>query len=340
MLICSMGFAACTQPADRAVIAVLIASGDQISADPATDPVRVLRERIELRCPECVVVVREDTTPASLRAVVDDGADVVVAQPASAEQGVELAAAAGDVPVVAFDTNFSGAEFYVGYDRAATVELLAKEVSRQVGGPGAALVVPGAVTGGGGETETAGADPAADADAKTLRQALGKRDIRIAAQQQATADAQETQAWVTDRLQGPGGGRIAAIVAGSDAASVAVEQALSRRPISGRPILAGVGGELSAVRRVIQGDQTLAVHTPQTRTARAVADVAVSLASATQGDDLEAESQVDEVPATVFDPVIVSRDNVTEAVVRDGTYTTEQLCKGDVKAACLRLGII
>ncbi len=294
--------------------------------DPATDPVTVLRERIEQRCPDCVVVVRADSTPTALRAVVQDGADVVIAEPASAEQGAELVAAAGEIPLVALDTNFAGADYYVGYDRAVSMNLLAKELAGQVGGSRAALLVP--ETGSG------------DADAVSLRRALGGQGIRIAGQQPAGANASQTGVWVTDRLQGPGGGRVAAVVTGSDEAAVAVGRALSRRPIAGRPLLAGAGGELRAVRRVIQGDQTLAVHTPQTRTARTAADVAVSLASATGGADLDTGTEVDGVPATIFDPVIVSRDNVTEAVVRDGTYTTRQLCKSDVQAACRRLGII
>ena len=45
------------------------------------------------------------------------------------------------------------------------------------------------------------------------------------------------------------------------------------------------------------------------------------------------------VPALLYDPVLVSATNVTDRVVRDGTFTPEEICAGDIEAACARLGI-
>ena len=78
---------------------------------------------------------------------------------------------------------------------------------------------------------------------------------------------------------------------------------------------------------------------PVTRTAESAADVALSLASATGGTDLADDTEVEGVPAFLHDPMVVSATNVTDRVVRDGTFTPEEICAGDLAAACARLGI-
>ena len=78
---------------------------------------------------------------------------------------------------------------------------------------------------------------------------------------------------------------------------------------------------------------------PVARTAQRAADVALSLASENPGDDLRGATEVEGVPAYVYRPVLVDLAHVTDVVVRDGTFTTEELCAGPVADDCARLGI-
>ena len=46
------------------------------------------------------------------------------------------------------------------------------------------------------------------------------------------------------------------------------------------------------------------------------------------------------VPAFVFEPVVVTLENLTNTVVRDGIYPTTMICEGPVRTRCVALGII
>ena len=77
------------------------------------------------------------------------------------------------------------------------------------------------------------------------------------------------------------------MLAASDAQALGVLEAFEAAGLPRPwPLVAGIGGDLEAVRRVVGGDQTFTVHMPVTQTAQRAADVALSLASAEQGADL------------------------------------------------------
>jgi D-xylose transport system substrate-binding protein len=318
------GLAECEPEVDRTVIAVLTPDRDSTLA---TGPGRAaFRERIAQRCPDCVVIAGSDgTSPADLGAVLDNGADVVVVQVASAEQGEELVVEAGRVPVIAFDQFVAGADFHVGYDRSAVAPALAEAVAGSLDRSATALVVDG----DGGE----GAG---------LREALQAARVRVAAElDPADGTEGETRAWIERRLAGTRGRSVGAVVTVSDERAAEVVQAVresgERRPE--RPLVTGAGADLAAVRRIITGDQALTVHMPVARTSERAADLALGLASRPGAEETEGAVEVEGVPAFVYQPLVVSRENLTDVVVRDGTFTTEELCAGEVLASCERLGI-
>jgi D-xylose transport system substrate-binding protein len=45
------------------------------------------------------------------------------------------------------------------------------------------------------------------------------------------------------------------------------------------------------------------------------------------------------VPATLFDPVAVTIDNIMGTVVSGGSYTVAQICTAEYAAACAAAGI-
>jgi len=181
-----------------------------------------------------------------------------------------------------------------------------------------------------------------DAVEEGLRAGLLAGRVEIAAELEArTGTAEETRAWVEAQLDRRRGDPIGAVVTVSDDQALGVVDALQDvgLPRARWPLVTGVGADLAAVRRIIVGNQTLTVHMPVARTAQRTADVALSLASEASGADLRDATEVEGVPAFVYAPVVVSLGNVTDVVVRDGTFTTEELCAGSVAAACSRLGI-
>lgn len=321
--------AGCRESEDRIVIAVLTADG---RAALATEPGRsAFVERVAARCPDCVVSPRYDgTTAAAARAAIADGADVLIVQARTAALGEEVVEAAGRVPVVAFEQLVPGAAYVVAYDRSATGAVVAERVGEMVDGSGSALLIDGAVVDTGLDVVEAG-----------LKDGLRDADVEVAAELRATSGtAEEARSWVEEQLRGPRGSRIDAVLAATDEQARGVleafESARVRRPW---PVVTGVGADLEAVRRVVAGDQTYTVHMPVARTAERAADVALSLVSAAHGRDLEGATELGGVPAFLFEPVVVSSANVTNVVVRDGTYTTQEICSGALARVCERQGI-
>jgi D-xylose transport system substrate-binding protein len=324
---------ACRQPADRTVIAVLTPAS-ALAATLATDPGRsAFIDRITARCDTCVVADHyEGATAASARVAVADGADVIVVEALTSDVGEEVVVAAGTVPVVAFDRFVAGADWYVGYDRAQTGAAVAAAVAREVDADADVLVVAGSAV-----------DADTDVVGRGLSDGLAGRGVDVRAELAATSGtATETRDWVLDQLEDADRRQLGAVLAATDEQAQGVvdafRQARLPRPW---PLVTGAGGELDAVRRVVVGDQTFTVHMPVTKTAERAADVALSLASAAGGSDLTGAADVDGVPAFLYDPLLVGATNVTDRVVRDGTFTPEEICSGepDLERACARLGI-
>ena len=322
---------ACRQPADRAIIAVLTPAST-VAASLATDPGRsAFIDRIEARCDTCVVADQYDgATAASARVAVADGADVIVVEALTSDVGEEVVVAAGSVPVVAFDRFVAGADWYVGYNRADTGAAVADAVAREVGARDEVLVVAGSSI-----------DADVDVVEQGLSDSLAGHDVEVRAElAAATGTAAEAREWVLAELEDADGPPVGAVLAATDEQARGVVEAFAAARLPRPwPLVTGAGGELDAVRRVVAGDQTLTVHMPVARTAESAADVALSLVSAAGGDDLAGAAEVEGVPALLYDPVLVSATNVTDRVVRDGTFTPEEICAGDLEAACARLGI-
>ena len=46
-----------------------------------------------------------------------------------------------------------------------------------------------------------------------------------------------------------------------------------------------------------------------------------------------------DVPSIIFDPVVVTVNNINETVIKDGTWSVAQICTPRYKAACDTAGI-
>jgi D-xylose transport system substrate-binding protein len=79
---------------------------------------------------------------------------------------------------------------------------------------------------------------------------------------------------------------------------------------------------LAAVICIAQGEQSMTVYKPITQEADRAAEEAVRLAS---GSKVEAETAIRngkiEVPTILLKPIVVSRANIKETVVKDGFQT-------------------
>ncbi|MBG0814863.1 substrate-binding domain-containing protein [Planomonospora sp. ID82291] len=105
--------------------------------------------------------------------------------------------------------------------------------------------------------------------------------------------------------------------------------------------LTGQDADLAAIRRILLGAQTMTVYKPIKPEARNAARLAFDLGS---GRTARGTTTVDNgsgspIPALIIQPILVTRDNIKETVVEDGFWTVEEICAGDIRAACKAAGL-
>lgn len=316
--------AACEQePEDRDVIAVLVADADSDRWRGQDLP--AFSDAVEAECADCVVLTRNaQGDPAAqllqLTDVLESGADVVVLNAVSAETGEDMVTAA-DVPVIAYDRLVPGAEAYVGVNDAVSGRLVAAALREQLPtGRSDILVVS---DGPGGFTDRVVTE-------------LGER-VRVRAS--LPADQQgRARAWAAEQVVGSEP-PVAAVVTAEDgiAANVAAGLGAAGVAIPDRPRVTGRGARLPAVQRLVWGSQAVTVHVARGQQATAAAQLATAVVGG--GALPTAEGEVEGVPATLIRPTVVTLPTLSNTLVRQQVYTTEEICSEELLARCERLGL-
>ena len=106
----------------------------------------------------------------------------------------------------------------------------------------------------------------------------------------------------------------------------------------------GQDAELAAIQRILAGEQYMTIYKPIRPEAEAAAELAVNLVN---GDKAAADALAKktenngqkDVPSIIFDPVVVTKDNVKDTIVKDNFHPVDQLCSGAAASACQAAGI-
>jgi D-xylose transport system substrate-binding protein len=119
---------------------------------------------------------------------------------------------------------------------------------------------------------------------------------------------------------------ITAVVATNDSIASGAIQALEDHGLAGKVLVSGQDADLTAIVRVLMGTQTMTLYKPIVPQAQAAAEAAVSLA---KGEPTKTNGEVQvgtmRLPAIHFYPVVVTKDNVKETVIKDGFLKVEEI---------------
>ena len=122
------------------------------------------------------------------------------------------------------------------------------------------------------------------------------------------------------------GTRVDAVIGGNDDLAYGAIQALQEVGQAGKIPVTGQDAELAAVQRLIAGTQTLTVYKPGAELANRAVEDAIAL---TRGQKVQTNATEHNltvgVPSYLFDPIGVTKDNITSTVIKGGTYTTQQV---------------
>jgi D-xylose transport system substrate-binding protein len=123
--------------------------------------------------------------------------------------------------------------------------------------------------------------------------------------------------------------QVTAVVATNDSIASGAIQALEERGLAGKVLVSGQDADLSAIVRVLMGTQTMTLYKRILPQAQAAAEAAVRLAKGepvkTNG---EFRSGTIHLPAIYFHPVVVTKDNVKETVIKDGFQKVAEIKEG------------
>lgn len=260
------------------------------------------------------------------------GARVLVLDPVDGAAAVSIVAAANaqNIPVVSYDRLVLGGTlaYYVSFDNRRVGELQGTALVdrlEETGATGGILMVNGSPTDNNAGDFKKGALSAIQASDYTVLADFDTPDW----------SPDKAQEWVAGQLT-QYSGKYSAIYAANDGTAGGAIAALKAANASPWPLVTGQDAELSAIQRIVAGEQYMTVYKAIRFEAEKAAEVAVALA---KGEKVTGDTTVQGTPSTLFDPALVTIDTIMETVVADGFWTVADICTPDYAAACEAAGI-
>ncbi|MCW3491867.1 sugar ABC transporter substrate-binding protein [Microbacterium sp. SSM24] len=257
------------------------------------------------------------------------GVLVLDAVDANAAVSIVRSANAKGVPVISYDRLIAGGDlaYYISFDNEKVGVLQATEFVDAIedAGGGGILMVNGSPTDSNAALFRAGAHSLIDESGLDV---LAEYD---------TPDwsPDKAQEWVAGQIA-QYGDQIVGVYAANDGTAGGAVAALKAANVEPFPIVTGQDAELTALQRIVTGDQHMTVYKAIKPQAELAAEVAVALL---HGEEVTAPMEIDGVPSTLLDPVAVTVDNILETVVADGFWTVEDICTPAYADACEAAGI-
>ncbi|WP_432037803.1 substrate-binding domain-containing protein [Streptomyces cucumeris] len=140
-----------------------------------------------------------------------------------------------------------------------------------------------------------------------------------------------------------GADNIQGVLSANDGLASGVIAALKAAKIHPLPPVTGQDAELGAVQRIIAREQLMTVYKPFKPEAYAAAEMAVALGRGTSLAGIAKErvnsGSSQSIPAVLLHPIALDVHNL-KILIRDGMYTTDQICTEKYAAACRKAGLI
>lgn len=295
----------------------------------------LFKKAVGALCGDCeVVYLNAGQDPAKqqdqMQSVVAQGVKVIVVDPVDDAQiisSITEAKAAG-ISVIAYDRAISSVDvsYYVGFDGTQVGVLQAQSLLDAVDGKsGDILVINGDPKGSLSRLFKEGMHSVIDGSALHVRAEFDT----------PSWSPQAAQDWTEGQLA-LGVDNLVGIYAANDGTASGAIAAMRNAGIDPLLPVTGQDSELSALQRIITGEQYSTIYKAIVNEADAAAKLAVGLL---RGQAPQLDDMAEGVPAILLSSTVVTRENVKDTVLKDGFVTADQLCAGDYAAACAELGI-
>jgi D-xylose transport system substrate-binding protein len=303
--------------------------------------------KVKALCSDCEIIYSNADQKADVQqnqadAALTNGAKVMVLDPVDSASAASIVAKAKsqNVPVISYDRLILDADvdYYISFDNQKVGQLQARSLVSKLkaDGEGSATIVMinGAPT---------------DNNAKLFKQ--GAHSV-IDASRLKVGKEYDTPDWSPDQAQTEmeqaitalGTNGFQAVYAANDGTAGGAIAAMKGQGIdpSTRPTT-GQDAELAAIQRILIGEQYMTVYKAIKPEAETAAQLAYDLSQGKKpaGDVVNGQTDngAGKVPSVLLQPVAVTKDNVTDTIVKDGFWTAKQICTAAYKKACTDAGI-
>ncbi len=259
------------------------------------------------------------------------GAKVLVLDAVDGKAAASIVARAKSqgVPVIAYDRFVAGTDYYVSFDNQKVGQLqgqgLVAAIKKTGKTSGDIVMINGAPT-----------DANAADFKKGAHSVLDTSGYKIVAEYD-TPDwsPDKAQQWMSSQL-GAVKANLVGVYAANDGTAGGAIAALKAGGVNPLPPVTGQDAELAAIQRILAGDQALTIYKAIKPEAEDAAKAALALVN--KGTPSSTTTK-EGVPATLLNPIVVTKDNIKDTVIKDGFYTAAQICTGDFAKACTAAGI-
>lgn len=247
--------------------------------------------------------------------LLDAGVKSIVLVPHDAEKAMRIVATAKarQVPLICYerlvrDPNVS---LFVGVNASAIGFLQASSLTKIAPKGNYVLIA--------GSPADLNAKILRDAQWRVLKPLVDRGDIKVISDTWSKDwNPTEAYAHMTEAIAAAKG-NITAVVASNDGTAGGAIQALSEHNLAGKVLVSGQDADLAAIIRILDGTQTMTVYKPLGSQAQLAAEAAVSLA---KGEPVKSAVSFTvgntAIPAILLAPVVVTKENVKETVIKDG----------------------
>jgi D-xylose transport system substrate-binding protein len=296
-------------------------------------------------CPKCEILYSNADQDAAKQqqqaeAALTQGAKVLVldAVDAASAGAIVTRAKQQKVPVISYDRLITDApvDYYISFDNVRVGQLqgqaLAKKLKDDGKATGPIVMINGAPTDNNAKLFKQGATGALKGAGIKVLKSYDTPDwspdkAQDEMQQAITAVGQNGFNGVYAANDGTAGGAIAAMK------SAGINSV--QRPTTGQD------AELAGIQRVLAGTQYMTVYKAVKPEAQQAAQMAVDLANGRKPTiaNKKTDNGQLQVPSVILTPVAVTKDNVKDTVVKDGFWTTKQICTSAYASACKAAGL-
>ena len=277
--------------------------------------------------------------------MINDGVKVLIIAAINSELGGTVAqkANAQGIPTIDYDRlNLGGSsDYYVSFDNVKVGELQGQGLADALKGkPQGAQVI---------EIEGAPTDNNAtlfhNGQQNVLKPLYDSGKLKLVRSQPIDNWDNQVGGTTFEQIFTSNGSKVDGVVAANDGLAGAVITVLKKYKLNGKVPVTGQDATADGLKAILAGDQYMTVFKPIKEEAEATAKLAAALAkgdkAAADGvatDESDDPTGKRKVKSVLLEPFLITKAEV-KRVIDEGYVKAEEVCTGDLQAACTELGI-